>query len=64
MYKSKIFHGSFGNLGGYTEKADDKFNEWIKEQPNIEIIEFKYMHSRYGDHSIAILYIDKTKEDE
>lgn len=36
--------------------ADEKFNEWIKDHPDIEIIKFKYCQARYGDHSIAILY--------
>lgn len=64
MYKSKIFNGTFNNFGGPTIRADDKFNEWSKEHQDIEIIEFKYMQSRAGDHSIAILYIEKSKEDK
>lgn len=57
MYQVKIFAGTFRSFGGQQSKhADDYFNEWITNHPNIEIIKFKYQQSRYGDHSIAILY--------
>ena len=49
--KSKIF---FGNAFG--DRADDLFNDWIKDHADILIREFRYQQSRYGDHSIAILY--------
>ena len=49
--RSKIF---FGNANG--TRADDLFNDWIKEHPDILIQEFRYQQARYGDHSIAILY--------
>ena len=49
--KSKIF---FGNANG--TRADDLFNDWIKDHSDILIREFTYQHARYGDHSIAILY--------
>ncbi len=50
-YKTKIF---FGNLN---DPADIQFNLWINEK-HIRIINFQYEQSRYGDHSIAILYIE------
>lgn len=53
MYKAKLF---FGTAGG---RADDKFNEWIEDNPDIEILNFKYHQARYGDHSICILYKEK-----
>lgn len=53
MYKTKIFFGVSSN------KADDKFNEWAEDNPNIEILKFKYYQARYGDHSICILYKEK-----
>lgn len=50
MQKFKIFMGN----AGY--QADDKANEWLEENPNVEIISMKYQQARYGDHSICILY--------
>lgn len=50
MYKIKIFTGTYQNM------ADNKFNEWIKDNSNIDIISFKYQQVRYGDHIICILY--------
>jgi len=40
MYNSKIFEGSFLHANNST--ADEKFNEWIKSNPNIEILSFQY----------------------
>lgn len=59
MYQCIIFSSSFSS----EETADDMFNEWIKEHPNIEIINFRYQQSRYGDHSICILYKEEKKND-
>lgn len=56
MIKCKLFNGSFG-LNSIT--ADEKFNQWMHEHPNIDILEFKYFQARYGDHSICILYKEK-----
>lgn len=50
MYQTKIF------MGTGSDQADDKFNAWIQDHPDIEIIEFRYQQARYSDHSIAILY--------
>ena len=56
MYKTKLFFGSFSR-----KPADEKFNEWIKDNSNIEILSFKYKQAKYGDHSICILYKEKDK---
>lgn len=53
QYLSKIFYGAFGQS---CPTADELFNEWIAENPNVEIIKFRYAQARFGDHSIAILY--------
>lgn len=50
---AKTFHGNFNRS---EENADYKMNLWLKDHPNIEIIEFRYQQARYGDHSICILY--------
>lgn len=52
-YLAKIFYGAFGRN---CPTADELFNEWIAENPNVEIIKFRYAQARSGDHSIAILY--------
>ena len=54
----KIF---FGNVNHY---ADKKANIWLKENPNIEVVEMKYQQARYGDHSICIMYKERGKSDE
>jgi hypothetical protein len=53
-YKTKIFFGTSSNC--FYDNADEQFNKWIEEHPNIEILKFKYEQARYGDHSICILY--------
>lgn len=55
MYKAKTFNGNF-NVN--STSADEKFNKWINDHPNIHIIEFKYKQAHCGDHSICILYKD------
>lgn len=52
-YQAKTFYGAFSQS---RKTADELFNEWIAEHPNVEIIFFRYAQARYGDHSIAILY--------
>lgn len=61
MIKCKLFSGSFST--GYTS-ADEKFNKWMASHPNIDILEFKYFHARYGDHSICILYEEKSHDEQ
>ena len=56
MKKFKIFMGN----GGY--QADDKANEWLEENSNVEIIDVRYQQARYGDHSICILYSEVQNE--
>lgn len=50
MLQSKIFFGTV------TDTADNKLNDWIRKHPCNSIIQFKYIQSRYCDHSICILY--------
>lgn len=50
MMKFKVF------LGTINEKADEKFNKWLEQNKNIEIINFQFQQARYGDHSICIMY--------
>lgn len=50
IVRAKIF------LGTVNCKADQFFNEWMEENPGIEILQFRYEQARYGDHSIAVLY--------
>ena len=56
MYKTKIFTGTYQN------PADNKFNEWIKDNSNIYIINFRYQQARFGDHSICILYKEVSND--
>lgn len=62
MYQTKLFSGSFHAVGGPVKPADEEFNEWIKDHQDIEIIKFIYKQTKYGDHSIAILYKEGKKE--
>lgn len=50
MYQTKLI------IGDYQNKADEQMNKWLMKNENIEIVDFKYFQSRYGDHSICILY--------
>ena len=50
MQKFKIF------MGNSSETADVEANEWLEENPGIEIIDVRYQQARYSDHSICILY--------
>lgn len=52
-YLAKTFYGAFTQS---RKTADELFNEWIVENPNVEIIYFRYAQARMGYHSIAILY--------
>lgn len=53
MVRFKLFFGTCSNL------ADEKANAWLKEHPDIEVVEMKYQQARYGDHSICIMYKEK-----
>lgn len=61
MYQAKIFSGCSKSIEGNAISADDKFNEWIQEHQSIEIVDFVYQQSGYENHSIAILYKERTK---
>lgn len=56
-YQAETF---FGHMDGYS--ADEAFNDWIKDHPNIHIEHFGYSQARYGEHSICILY--KTNDNK
>ena len=50
----------FGNTAG--TRADQLFGEWIEENPRVRIIDYRYEHARYGDHSIAVFYEEEANE--
>lgn len=53
MPKFKIF---FGNHTLVT--ADDKLNQWLRENPNVRVVNWQYDQARMGDHSICIEYVE------
>ena len=60
MLKSKIFFG----LNQDNQSADCKLNQWLVENPNVEILDFKYQHTTaYWHHSICILYKEEEELD-
>lgn len=61
MIKCKLFSGSFAM--GYPS-ADERFNEWILSHQNIDILGFRYFQARYGDHSICIMYKEKSHDEQ
>lgn len=63
MIKFKIFFGSSTNQLGRGMSADDKANEWLADHPFVDILQMKYQQSRYGDHSICIMYEEHKQED-
>lgn len=57
MIKFKIFYGSFpSGLQPNAITADIQANEWLKEHSDISVISMQYQQTRYGDHSICIMY--------
>lgn len=57
MYQTKLFYGNFNvTINGKPELADLKFNEWMKNNPDIEIIRLDYKHTTNGDHSILLIF--------
>lgn len=57
MYQSKIFHGNFNvTINGKPDLADSKFNEWMQNNSNTEIVRLDYRHSTNGEHSILLIY--------
>lgn len=51
MVRFKIFFGASG------VSADVFANEWLKDNPNIEVLDFKYEHRTSTHyHSICIMY--------
>ena len=55
--KFKIFWGNHTNVS-----ADVKLNQWLVENPSVELVEWQYQQVRLGDHSICITYKEKEKE--
>lgn len=61
MHKSKKIAESFGcnNIS-----ADERFDEWSQEHPNVSIIGFEYQQDISGDNSICILKELKSSSNE
>lgn len=57
MIKTELF---FGNAKHQGYRADTYCNNWLAENPNLEIIDIRYAHSEDGNHSICILYKEKS----
>ena len=51
MKRFRIFRGVFGAID-----ADEKINEWLDENPDVKIIDYKFNLSTYGNHAICVLY--------
>jgi hypothetical protein len=64
MVKFKIFFGTTNNQLGNGMSADDKANEWLAENPFVDILQMEYQQARYGDHSICIMYNETKPEIE
>lgn len=56
QYRSKIFFAT------YPHTADTYFNQFVENNPHIEILEFRYREGKKGSHSICILYRERKKE--
>ena len=54
--KFKIFWGNHTSVS-----ADAKLNQWLAENPSVELVEWQYQQVRLGDHSICIVYKEKEK---
>lgn len=54
--KFKIFWGNHTNVS-----ADAKLNQWLAENPSVELIEWQYQQVRLGDHSICIAYKEEKE---
>lgn len=60
MVQFKIFTGTV-DCDAYM--ADVKANDWLRQNPDIKIIEMRYQQARYGVHSICIMYEKEIKHD-
>lgn len=54
--KFKIFFGAISLPLNKGMTADEKANDWLTANPNIEILQMQYHHTESGDHSICIMY--------
>lgn len=52
--KFKIFWGNHTSVS-----ADVKLNQWLAENPAVELVDWQYRQVRLGDHSICIAYKEK-----
>lgn len=52
----KVFYGNASDI-----RVDDKINDWLKENSDVTIVDWKFQMSRYGYASICIEY-EKTKK--
>lgn len=52
--KFKIFWGNHTNVS-----ADVKLNQWLADNPSVELVDWQYQQVRLGDHSICITYKEK-----
>lgn len=56
MVKFKII---FGNPS--STPADVKMNNWLRDNPQVNVLSYQYQQARMGDHSICIVYEEETK---
>ena len=56
MIKFKIFYGNHT-----TVSADVKVNQWLEENPSVNLLSYRYQQVRMGDHSICIMYEEMDK---
>lgn len=54
--KFKIFFGTISLQLNKGMTADEKANEWIAANPDIDILQMQYHQAESGDHSICIMY--------
>lgn len=52
----KVFYGNASDI-----RVDDKINNWLRENPDMTIVDWKFQMSRYGYTSICIEY-ENTKK--
>ncbi len=58
MLKTKIFFGGFCR-----DRADDQFNKWSEENPDVRVVNVSYQHVRGGEHSILVVYTEAEDAD-
>ena len=53
MLRFKIFWGNHT-----MQSADEKLNQWLQDNPHVNILNYQYQQVRLGDHSICISYLE------